>query len=319
MKSAHRHELQTNALAQRLEVAIERVRPYGSTIVGTIAAIIIVILGWSYFSNSSTSKRGEAWNVYHQAVGAVPPNLNELHQFAQDYPGSQMQQMADITWADGQVFEASVNYLYNRSAAMKSLEQAANVYQSTLRTSDDERLANRAHLGMARIYEMRNDPVKAREEYLKVGGGYTEYAKAEAERLATPESKDTYAWLAKAEPVRTQPPAGPGRPGEQPEFSAGDLSLPDASQAAEGTGSNPADAATSFDEILKNFQLEKPTNDATTDPNSGTGLPVPGETVPTTPPATESTTTPPAADATAAPPATESSTAAPATEEKPAE
>src|SRR5688500_9150416 len=111
MKSAHRHELQTNALAQRLDVAIERLRPYGSTIVGPIAAIVIVSLAWSYFSNASTSKRGEAWNIYHQAARAVPPNLNELHQFAQDYPGSQMQQMADITWADGQVFEASVNYL----------------------------------------------------------------------------------------------------------------------------------------------------------------------------------------------------------------
>ena len=32
MKSAHRHELQTNALAQRLDVAIQRLRPYVSTI-----------------------------------------------------------------------------------------------------------------------------------------------------------------------------------------------------------------------------------------------------------------------------------------------
>ena len=36
MKSAHRHELETNVLAHRLEMFIERYRPYASQIVGVI-------------------------------------------------------------------------------------------------------------------------------------------------------------------------------------------------------------------------------------------------------------------------------------------
>ena len=36
MKSAHRHELETNVLAHRLEAYIERFRPYVSTVVGGI-------------------------------------------------------------------------------------------------------------------------------------------------------------------------------------------------------------------------------------------------------------------------------------------
>ena len=92
------------------------------------------------------------------------------------------------------------------------------------------RLFDRAHLGLVRVYEMRGDLEKASEEYLAVRGGYAEYAKAQADRLAKPEAKETYAWLAKAVPPRVPPPVGPGSPGQLPEFSASELSLPDATQ-----------------------------------------------------------------------------------------
>ena len=137
-----------------------------------------------------------------------------------------MQQMADVTWADGQVMQASQNYIYNRSAANEALERAASAYQGVIQTSDDERLVDRARLGLARVYEMQNDLDKAREEYEQVAGAYAEYAKAQAERLAKPEAKETYAWLATAEPPRPRAPMGPGTPGQRPEFSPGDLSLP---------------------------------------------------------------------------------------------
>ena len=102
-----------------------------------------------------------------------------------------MQQMADVTWADGQVFIGLANYIYNRAAAMEALDRATSAYQSILQSSDDERLLNRAHLGLARVYEMQNELDKARDEYLKVDGGYAEYAKQQAERLAKPEAKET--------------------------------------------------------------------------------------------------------------------------------
>src|SRR5262245_44825685 len=102
MKSAHRHELETNALAHRLEVVLDRIRPHVSTIVGCIAGAVILVLLWSWYSNSTSSSYGEAWNQYHQAVSSARPDLNALHQFAESHPGTEMQQLADITWADGQ-------------------------------------------------------------------------------------------------------------------------------------------------------------------------------------------------------------------------
>lgn len=312
MKSAHRHELETNALAHRLEVALDRIRPYTSTIVGSIAAVVILMLLWSWISKASSSRHGEAWNQYHQAVSSARPDLNALHQFAEANPGTEMQQLADITWADGQVFEASMNYFYNRGAAKEALTRATTAYTGILRTSDNERLLNRARLGMARVYEMQNDPAKARAEYEKVSGGYADFAKLQIDRLSKPETKETFEWLAKAEPPRTQPPVGPGTPGRSPEFSPGDLSLPDATQGTGTTEGGATDPATSFDEVLKGLRLDMPAADEKDRYDAGLGIPVKSEDVPTTDP------TAPATETSAAPPATDSGTAAPsATEETP--
>jgi hypothetical protein len=292
MKSAHRHELQTNWLAQWLEVAIDRLRPYVSTIAGIILAIAVAMLIWSYMSRASATRQGDAWSAYNQTIGAASPNLEELHKSAQEYPGTQMQQLADITWADGQVFNASQSYIYNRQAAKASMERAVNAYNSILATSDDESLIDRAHLGLARVHEMRGDLEKARDEYLAIRGGYAAYGKAQAERLSKPEAKEAYAWLEKAVPPRVVPPTGPGQPGERPEFSAGDLTLPDSAMEPGAPGAEVP--ATSMNELLEGLG-ELPAD-------SGK----PGETEPVPPVSKEIPETPPSAPATeGADPATE--------------
>jgi hypothetical protein len=257
MKAAHRHQLETNALAQRLDVAIERFRPYASTIVGVIVAVVVVMLIWSYVSRSTVARQGEAWNSFHQVVTATRPDLDQLRRSAQEFPGSPMAQLADVTWADGQVLSASASFIYNRTASMEALDRATSAYQSVLQTSDEERLLNRAHLGLARVYEIRNELKLAREEYLKVGGGYAEYAKQQVERLDKPQTAEAIAWLAKAEPPRPRAPSGPGKPGEKPEFSEGDIALPGTAQGAESGISAPG-TSESFEELIKGLGLEDP-------------------------------------------------------------
>ena len=103
---------------------------------------------------------------------------------------------------------------------------ALDAYQGVIQSSSDERLTNRARLGLARIYEMENHLDKVRAQYREVTGAYAEYAKREAERLDKPDSQDTYTWLATAQPPRQQVPMGPGVPGQTPPFSPADLGLP---------------------------------------------------------------------------------------------
>lgn len=257
MKSAHRHELETNALAHRLELYIMRYRPYASRIVGALIAVIAAVFLWSYISGTSAARRSEAWDSFNQAVAAMPPNLDEIHRSAQEYPGTKMQQMADVTWADAQVWMASRNYLNNRKAAMDALDKAMSTYQGVLQSSKDERLTSQAQLGLARIYEMQDHLDKARQAYRDVTGPYAELAKQQAERLEKPDAQQAYAWLATAEPPRPKPPVGPGTPGQRPDFSPGELGLPTAPGAATGKSEEDSKAtAEAFENLFKATQQE---------------------------------------------------------------
>jgi hypothetical protein len=265
MKAEHRHELETNWLAKRLNVAIEQGRPYASTVVGIAAAVVLALLAWTYFAGSSSARHSEGWNTFNQAVIERQPDVERLRALAEEHPGTTMQELSDVTWADSQVWLAARNYLYDRTGAMEALEKASSRYQSVLGTSKDERLLNRAQLGMARIYEIRGELDKAREEYLKVKGGNEEYAKAQAERLATPESKETYAWLAKAQPARPRPMATQGVPGKEPDFSASDLALPGETPAGSAPAGTPAQDE-SLDKLLEGLNLDFGAVDEKNDP-----------------------------------------------------
>ena len=262
MKSQHRHELETNWLAQHTATFIERWRPYVPTIVGVLVAAAVLLFGYSFISTSTSQRESEAWNTYNQAVSGMIPNLPQLREAAAEYPDSPMQQWADITWADGQVWMASRAFIQNRRAAMEALNFAEGMYMSLLAESDDRRLANRAHYGLGRVFELRGDLDRAREEYLKVDGDFKPLAEHRAEELAKTKVKETYEWLATAEAPRRTAPAGPGTPGQRPEFSAGDLDLPG------GTGATPGAEAT-MDDLFKGLGM--PALPAQSEDRYGTG------------------------------------------------
>lgn len=333
MKSEHRHELETNALAQRLDTAIHRIQPHLSTIAGVAVALIVVMFAWSYLSSSSTARRSQAWDEFNLAVAEVVPDANQLRQAAQEHPGSAMQRMADATWADSQVWLAARDYIYNRAAAVEALSKATSVYQAIIQSSDDARLKNRAQLGLARVYELQGKFDEAREEYLKVGGGYQQYAKLQAERLAQPESKAMYAWLESARPPLPQSSLGGATAGQRPAFSEGELALPGENGVLGTSGSQTAPDP-SIDDLLKGLELDLNPPDGKNDRYA----PAPGEPAQAAPGETPATNAP-SADAAPAtpdvggdrapadeapansenPPAASEATATPPSSEKPAE
>lgn len=309
MKSAHRHELETNALAHRLEVMIARYKPYTSQIIGVLVAIVAVIFIGSYLLGSSSSRNSETWDTFNQAVTSSPPAVDDIHRAAQDYPNTAMQQIADVTWADAQVFGATRGYLASRPKALELLDKATSAYQGVILSSKDPRLVERAHLGMARIYEMQNKIDQSVEEYGKVTGAYAAFAKAQVERLNKPEAKETYAWLATAQLPMPKSPAGPGTPGQRPEFSPGEMNLP---PAGASTGppaqAKPEDAKAAndaFDQLLKSLKDDPKKADSPDRYKEGE-KPADGKADPAK-----------AGDEKAAPPAAEKADAKPA--EKPAE
>jgi hypothetical protein len=260
MKSVERHNLQTNLVAHGLEVALERYKPYLSKIIWGVVALVALLFIWSYFSGASAARRSGAWDAFNQAVSSAPMNLDQLRETAGEYQGTAVQQLADVTWADGQVARASDQYIYNRKAANEALTNAATAYRGVLQSSDNARLLSRARLGLARVYEMQNEVDKARSEYEQVTGTYAKYAKLQAERLAKPDAKETYAWLATAEAPKPVSPFGPGTPGKGPELFPSDIALPSASNTTPGAGVSE-DAAAAFDAYLKEMQKTSPAND----------------------------------------------------------
>jgi hypothetical protein len=201
---------------------------------------------------------------------------------------------------------------------MEAITKALSAYQAVIQSSNDERLVNRARLGVARAYEIQGKLEDAAKEYGEVKGAFQEYAKRQAERLATPESKETYAWLATARPKLPQSPTGPGTPGMQPEFSAGELALPGETTGPAAPGGTPA-TGQSLEDLLKGLEIDfnSPTGDdryapASTAPTQeGTQ----NETTTATPPASPPTDTESAPPATAPP--TEGATNNPAEPDAP--
>jgi hypothetical protein len=139
---------------------------------------------------------------------------------------------------------------------------------------------------------MQNELDKAREQYAKVDGGYAEYAKRQAERLAKPDTQETIAWLVTAKPILPKQPAGPGTPGKQPEFNPGDLPL--GSGGVDAAAPGQGDPNASFQDVLKGLQ-EQPLGDtgATTPPATDEASPLapaenaPPENAPAEPPKAE--------------------------------
>ncbi len=257
MKSEHRHELETNWLAHHVAIWIERVRPYNSLIVGGLLAIAVLLAAYSFFGGETSARQAAAWRSYNESVEGSLPNLDQLHESADEYPDSPVQEFADITWADGQVAIASRYFIQNRTAANEALNRATGAYQSLLRETDDERIKSRVHFGLARVYELQNDLEKARTEYQAVTGSFTELAKQRIKELEKPRIQKTYEWLATAEGPRRSAPSGPGTPGVRPGFTPGELELPAASSTSDETSPN-----ISIDDLFKGLDGTGNSDDA---------------------------------------------------------
>jgi hypothetical protein len=258
MKSVERHKLETNWLAKRLETGIDDARPYFPTIVGAIIAAVIILFAWTWLSGASSGHEQTAWDTYNGIVGHTSLNQNSVKQLstaAEEFQGTSMEEMARITAADGQVWAASVDALFDRKAATDALNSASSTYQSIIDSSSNEELIDRAHFGLGRVFELRNEPEKARQAYSKVTGNFARIAKSRADDLAKESTQKTLNWLATAEAQRPTAPLGAGTPGQRPLFGVEDFPLPNATSpggtpAAPGTGTI-APGTTSIEELFK--------------------------------------------------------------------
>ncbi len=227
MKTERRHDLETNELARRATVWIEKVKPYSTLLVGVAVVLLGVWVISSVWGSIAASEDEAAWDAYGLAISSDDLEMVKMQRLANDdlYQGTRMQEWAFAAWADRQLYLATRQYLLDRTDAQERLQRIVGVYEQLATNAGEEQLRNRARFGLARVYELQNKLEKSGALYDQVQGDLQLLARLYADRLLTPEAKETYAWLETAKLPRRELKGAPGTPGSKPVF---DAELPDA-------------------------------------------------------------------------------------------
>lgn len=228
MKTERRHDLETNELARRATVWIEKIKPYSTQLVGVAVVLLGLWVVSSVWGTITASEDEAAWDAYGLAITTSDLDMVQMQRLANSdlYQGTPMQEWAFAAWADRQLYLATRLYLVDRAAAKERLGRIVGVYEQLSTTAGDEQLRNRARFGLGRVYELQDKLGKAGEQYDQVKGDLQPLARMYADRLLTPEAKETYAWLDTAKLPKHNLEGAPGTPGSKPVFGA---ELPNAS------------------------------------------------------------------------------------------
>jgi tetratricopeptide (TPR) repeat protein len=233
MKAEHRHELQANALADWMEKAADKVRPYTSLILVGIAALAIVIGILSYLSSAESAGRSQATDQY---IGAISSEgIGDLQATITDFRGTQAATLAQLHLADRLLAEGSDTLYTHKPAGRENLQKAAEGFTLVKDETRDPMLRAWALLGLGRAHEALGDLERARGDYNTLLKDYPESsfaatARRNLDQLNETSVKEFYDWFAKQEP--RQAPADPttGVPGMKPSFDIkdplGDIRLP---------------------------------------------------------------------------------------------
>jgi tetratricopeptide (TPR) repeat protein len=238
MKAQHRHELQTNQLAEWLENAIERMKPYARAITGVLVAVAIVLGVYAYLG--MTERRTEVAASDQLIVGLENNEPHELQNTIDEYRGTQPAAIAQLVLAERTLDNGTNQLFLNKQVGRENIFKAAESFAAVEKDSREPMLRAWALYGLGRAHESMGDLDRARDDFQRLLKEYPESSLAEAahghlNRLNQPGIKEFYDWFAKQEP---QPAAEnePGVPGLKPSFNLdepesvpqGDVKLPSA-------------------------------------------------------------------------------------------
>ena len=273
MDSEHRHELEENLLAKKLAEAYEDVKPrlpaYGVGLVAILAGII----GLNGWRASTAQAEAERWKDFAVAVEGAQPNEDLLRQAMEQNPGTPVAEWAEVTWADGKLFDAAGRYFRDRKTANEYLDEAIAVYERLVK-SDDLSISERATFQLGRALELKGELEQAREQYALVTGGFAAVAQARAEQLDSPKVQKAYEWITATKTAQ----AAATTPTGLEDFEPDDIEMPEVTAAdAEATLQDLLDtveeevnAAEQAEEEAAEDSLENLIEEATEEPAAET-------------------------------------------------
>jgi predicted negative regulator of RcsB-dependent stress response len=263
MKAQHRHELHTNELAEWLEAAIEKAKPYSRAIVGAILAVAIVVGVYAYVSALQRRTVAAASDQYINALQSLQTEGPlELQRIAEDYRGTEPAVLAQLVLAEQQLNQGAGGLYVNKPAAETELSHAIGSFTQVSQTTKDPMLRAWALYGLGRAHESQGQSSqldRARADYQKLIDEYPNSSLVSAARGHLAQLKETsvkefYDWFAKQNPQPAGLDSGSGVPGFKPSFdlteppAPGDLKFPEPGSAkpssqtpAESSSSTPPD------------------------------------------------------------------------------
>jgi tetratricopeptide (TPR) repeat protein len=255
MKTARRHELQHNQLADWLGEKIEEVTPYSRTITAVVVGILALIAVMVIYNNRSNATEEAAWTAYFVALdhsreagftrdgrtrNVRADLLDDLTKVTTAYPKQAAGSWARLTMASMQLDQGIEDLFKDRETSKEELEDATKNFEKVLAASNDSSLKEQATLGLARTYEAESNLDEARKYYEKMvkswpNGIYIAEAKKRLADLSNPSTKEFYSWFASQEtkPSKLDPFGGMNFPGHPPmknpsfpPLDAGSFSIP---------------------------------------------------------------------------------------------
>ena len=316
MKSQHRHELQTNELADRLGKNLGRIRPYVRQIAVAVVTLALVagtlMMVWRY----QTARRERAWTDYFQAYALR--DAQALQEVALLHDGQVAAIWARQAAGDVQLATGAGDLFVDRRRAETNLREAEDNFLAVANAATQHPLLQlRARYGLAQVYECLGDLERAREYYSRVAEAEPQSALGRAAATRAMElERDSlqrwYAWFERQEPPDPDPdadifpqvpddldtlPMGPGSPvpggvptpplGDFPDFGPpqppGDepQDVRELPEAIELPDLEVPEQAETPDDLPEPSEAEQPQESAEADAPAGDSLPL-------TPPETSS-------------------------------
>ncbi|MCR9296714.1 MAG: tetratricopeptide repeat protein [bacterium] len=285
MNRAHKHELERNILADRMESMVASVQPILPAILGGIAILVVGSIIWGVYSSSVKSRQSAAWTEYYFNLSGG--DAEAYLDVAEAYPTSNMSGWARLAAADSYLHKGIEALYVNRSEGEDNLNQAVATYQEILQAASEPGLIAKAQWGLAQAHESLGDLEQAASFYEQFASTATqpELINAAASRLAFINSatgKSFYDWFSKLEPKPDAPiqlPSDLSFPPVNPDLQFGtpDSGLDFGSPSSEGSSDDsplPLDPPAEIDpENLPELDLTAPAGTGKTDDIQSLDLP----------------------------------------------
>lgn len=170
MKTARRHELQTNELSQQIDELLGYTQQHGWRILTAVVAVVVVVVAIYAFVNSRRSAVANGWAAY--VKGPAGSSTAEQIAFYKDLADQDVEPMltAASLFRAGQVaLGESIKPTNSDSQRTDLLKQADGFYsQVTSRYSNLIVPASNARLAVGVVFENKGDFANAKDVYEKL-------------------------------------------------------------------------------------------------------------------------------------------------------